>query len=332
MKIFIVKGLIKGMVKIDSKLHFVGGGFDKVCSVILFDGNKIKVLEKEDFALNITAFNAVSVVLLNESKKILCSGSSCGKVDIDKIMFEYNKIVNSEKQDRPTVVVNKKHNVNDIAQENIVENATKIDPRMEIDSKMPEDYTEVLQEVDAISEDEVQSYKENDVQSFEQLINESIYEKDDEIEFVSLDDIPTQSFDEQDADELIIGSSEEDLEMGSKYIMQNIKNSKNNYYAEIKADLDKFFTMHPKNEELEKQVWGSKWVKIKADYDYSVGVIFDDGTPSIIAYAIPYEDINQIDMDNLEFGEWLKVNDKSNENRGYFVYYQNALTGEMIVG
>ena len=82
---------------------------------------------------------------------------------------------------------------------------------------------------------------------------------------------------------------------------------------------------------MENRVWGSKWVRINSDNDYSVGVIYEDNVPSIIAYAIPYNDFNQIDMDNLKFGEWLKIEDKLAENRGYFVYYQNAQTGEMII-
>ena len=125
---------------------------------------------------------------------------------------------------------------------------------------------------------------------------------------------------------------DDDIKSGVDFIMQNFDDKANNenYYMEIKNDLDKFLNSHPRNEELENKVWGSKWVKVNADYDYSVGVIFEDNLASIIAYAIPYEDFRQIDMDNLKFGEWLKISEKDDENRGYFVYYQNAQTGEML--
>ena len=131
----------------------------------------------------------------------------------------------------------------------------------------------------------------------------------------------------------IIIKENEDISSGVDFIMQNIDNNSinTNYYAQIKEDLNKFLNSHPKNEELENRVWGSKWVRINSDNDYSVGVIYEDNIPSIIAYAIPYNDFNQIDMDNLKFGEWLKIEDKLAENRGYFVYYQNAQTGEMII-
>ena len=131
----------------------------------------------------------------------------------------------------------------------------------------------------------------------------------------------------------IILSKDDDIDSGVDFIMQNLNKNANsdNYYSQIKENLDKFLNSHPKNEELENKVWGSKWVKVNGDYDYSVGVIFEDNVPSIIAYAIPYEDFSQIDTENLKFGEWLKISEKDNENRGYFIYYQNAQTGEMLI-
>lgn len=143
-------------------------------------------------------------------------------------------------------------------------------------------------------------------------------------------------FDTQKAasEEEIFFQKNEDLTPAVDFILKSNEGEnfgKDNYYAQIKNDLNKFFDTYPKNEELESKVWGSKWVRIKADYDYSVGVIFDDSNPSIIAYAIPYDDYNQIDMDKLKFGEWLQLGDGEEDRRGYFVYYQNAQTGEMIL-
>ena len=45
----------------------------------------------------------------------------------------------------------------------------------------------------------------------------------------------------------------------------------------------------------------------------------------------PYDDYHQIDLDKLKFGEWLQLGDGEEDRRGYFVYYQNAQTGEMIL-
>ena len=133
----------------------------------------------------------------------------------------------------------------------------------------------------------------------------------------------------------ILLKQKDKIDTGMNFILENFEDKcvqKNNFYSEIKENLEKFLNQHPKNEELESKVWGSKWVKIKADYDYSVGVIFEENTPSIIAYAIPYDDYNQIDKDKLSYCEWLQIEEKTNKNRGYLVYYQNAQTGEMLLG
>ena len=133
----------------------------------------------------------------------------------------------------------------------------------------------------------------------------------------------------------ILLKKEDKIDTGMNFILENFEDKcvqKNNFYSEIKENLEKFLNQHPKNEELESKVWGSKWVKIKADYDYSVGVIFEENTPTIIAYAIPYDDYNQIDKDKLSYCEWLQIQEKTDKNRGYLVYYQNAQTGEMLLG
>ena len=49
MKIFVIKGFLKGMVKIDNKMHFVGKDFDRVIKVVLFDGVVVKIIDKIDF-------------------------------------------------------------------------------------------------------------------------------------------------------------------------------------------------------------------------------------------------------------------------------------------
>lgn len=335
MKIFVIKGMLKGIVKLDTKLHFVCDSFERIDKIILIEKDGIKVVQKYDFNRKILGAYVHSIVLLDKEDCVLATGSVNGKVDINKVMIAYRKIAmkieNNKQVSKP---VQNKQNV-----EKNENKSSKIDTILQNNKEI------VLFKDNSIS---VESETINTIESdtFKEKLD--VTETDSEIEKVTknieenfAEDYSSQNkedivFDTQKAasEEEIFFQKNEDLTPAVDFILKSNEGEnfgKDNYYAQIKNDLNKFFDTYPKNEELESKVWGSKWVRIKADYDYSVGVIFDDSNPSIIAYAIPYDDYNQIDMDKLKFGEWLQLGDGEEDRRGYFVYYQNAQTGEMIL-
>ena len=332
MKIFVIKGFLKGMLKIDNKMHFVGKDFDRVIKVVLFDGVVVKIIDKIDFSINIVGYCPKDILLLGEDKEVLGYGSLQGKTDIQKIMMLFNKLDCNKMPSKKTsdTIYKKEVNTEIPADKNNnieIENSNETDKNMsKIDTKLQEKEIYELKnqtEVDVISE-HLEIIDDSINIDNEMFVGDNINKDNVVIQNVEVKDEKVQE---------IIIKENEDISSGVDFIMQNIDNNSinTNYYAQIKEDLNKFLNSHPKNEELENRVWGSKWVRINSDNDYSVGVIYEDNIPSIIAYAIPYNDFNQIDMDNLKFGEWLKIEDKLAENRGYFVYYQNAQTGEMII-
>lgn len=335
MKIFVIKGMLKGIVKIDTKLHFVCDSFERIDKIILIEKDGIKVVEKCDFNRKILGAYVHSIVLLDKEDCVLATGSVNGKVDINKVMIAYRKIAmkieNNKQVSKP---VQNKQNV-----EKNENKSSKIDTILQNNKEI------VLSNDNSIS---VGSETVDTIESdtFKEKLD--VTETDSEIEKVAknieenfAEDYSSQNkedivFDTQKAasEEEIFFQKNEDLTPAVDFILKSNEGEnfgKDNYYAQIKNDLNKFFDTYPKNEELESKVWGSKWVRIKADYDYSVGVIFEDSTPSIIAYATPYDDYHQIDIDKLKFGEWLQLGDGEEDRRGYFVYYQNAQTGEMIL-
>ncbi len=336
MKIFVIKGMLKGIVKLDTKLHFVCDSFERIDKVILIEKDGIKVVEKCDFNRKIMGASVHSIVLLDKEDCVLATGSVNGKVNIDKVMIEYRKIaIKIEKDMQHSKLIQNEQN-----SEKIENNSSKIDTILQNDEQIMPSNANIASE-----ESETTSLIASEIEK-EKL---DITEIDSEIEKVAKDieenfaeDYSSQNkedivFDTQkivSEEEEIFFQKDEDLTSAVDFILSSRECEnfgKDNYYAQIKNDLNKFFDTYPKNEELESKVWGSKWVRIKADYDYSVGVIFEDSNPSIIAYAIPYDDYNQIDMDKLKFGEWLQLGDGEEDRRGYFVYYQNAQTGEMIL-
>lgn len=104
------------------------------------------------------------------------------------------------------------------------------------------------------------------------------------------------------------------------------------FYQQIKDNLFDFLNQYPKNEFLCEKVFNSDWVTVENGKNkYNVGVIFENSTPQIIAYAVEYENKNMVDESMINCGEWLiKHPDKPEEN-GYIVFYQNAQTGQMIL-
>ncbi len=316
MKIFIIKGILKGMVKIDYKMHLVGENFELVDSVILYDGMNIQVIKKNNFNVSGMGFNYHSVVLLDRAGKVLGAGSTNGVADINSIMLIYKKLFYNKQKS------------------NIESNQIEFE-----DSQFAEG---INRDLDSLTDLEGERLEDSQESNFTERVNLGEEKQDISIDIGEMQTAgnkyqkeqceTVQNAEEVYADELFI-HDDENVDKGVDFIKQAMNNVKDNghFYAEIKEDLNKFLSSHPKNEELESKVWGSKWVKIHNEYDYSVGVIFEDDIPSIIAYAIPYSDCRQVDTDSLKFGEWLNIEDNSAENRGYFVYYQNAQTGKMIL-
>ena len=381
MKIFVIKGNIKGLVKVDRAIHLVGDEFDKISTIILFDNKSIKIIKSNELNLVDTNFNCKSVVLLDYDNNLLGSGSIVGKADINKILIEYNKFIrnnsfvnytdenvnNSSKIDTKLHSADKKDNLQDKVANEI--NVTKANKTKVAESKNNIDIGKMQEEKNVATQQESICTFERNIADFE-VQKENLNNKTKSVitaagdnetdrisEIMQKDDLQVygnnlnndngclqevysnKNANKQDVkaevEQEILLKKEDKIDTGMNFILENFEDKcvqKNNFYSEIKENLEKFLNQHPKNEELESKVWGSKWVKIKADYDYSVGVIFEENTPTIIAYAIPYDDYNQIDKDKLSYCEWLQIQEKTDKNRGYLVYYQNAQTGEMLLG
>lgn len=377
MKIFVIKGNLKGIVKVDSRVHLFGNDFDKVSSILLFNGVDVKVLNINELSSLVNNFNVKSVVLLDDCDNVIGAGSIVGKVDINKILIAYNLTC---KKSKPMTRVNSKENPlkietklqneaidtnykaeNDVKTNNEVNMVidigimqTENTQKCEIDANQNQSV-----EIDGNEEIVVQFEQTKEIDSVETIDNcldkkvQNECCQDDEQELMKKNDMQVygnsdicdngclqevySSSDKVDKIELkeeIYLKDNQIIDEGVQFIMQNFEencNGANNFYLQIKEDLQKFLSSYPKNEELENKVWGSKWIKINDDPIYSVGVIFDEANiPSIIAYAIPYEDYSMVDESKLEFCEWLQIEEKPFKNRGYLVYYQNAQTGEML--
>lgn len=327
MKIFIINGKVKGMAKLGDKLNLTGNEIEQVDKVILSGSYCMKVVEKSQLRYAVEDSNFDDIILLASDDSVLGTGSVCGKTDVEKIMLQYRiqYCKNSNESELNKNIVEEKPSVETTLELSI--NQSKIDTKLQDKDDFLQD-NELICDTKSMKNDACESESSKDLSNdLNEVCDEKVLE-----DFISLNE-EKHVYDDVDSIEVkeIILSTNEDIERGVEFVMEQMKNNeqKANFYTQIKSDLDKFLRSYPRNEELENKVFSSKWVKITTDYDYSVGIIFEDDTPAIIAYAEPYENKSQVDVSKLQLGEWLKIDPAS--NRGYFIFYQNAETGEMIL-
>lgn len=340
MKIFVIKGKCKGMVKVDKAIHLsVTACAGEVAAAVFFDGTAIEVLDRRDFGRGLVSFQPTAVVLLDEAKQIIGYGSINGATDVAAIMAEYNKKYAAKP--KPTFTAETAKN----AHKPVAEKGENMRAERAADKGKTE------QVIDVCDTPPQQNMQQNTAQNIA-VENECFNPTDMPQQLSKTADgnaargtqiegtLPELQSDTADGNccgtskDSIVLDGDDALDEGVQFVAETIDVShckRTDYFELIRKDLDKFFASLPRNEELESKVWGSKWVRSSGDDDYSVGVIFEDNKPQIIAYAIPYDDLSAVDTANLRFGEWLKIPNKTHENRGYFVYYQDANTGEMLL-
>lgn len=104
-----------------------------------------------------------------------------------------------------------------------------------------------------------------------------------------------------------------------------------NFYIKQKNKFDEIFTIYPKNEELERYIDDSKWVTINYDGDdyYVVGLLKSNDTVTHIVYGVPGLSGIYPPNETLEISDWLPTPTRENSKRGYWLIFQDALSGEI---
>ena len=117
--------------------------------------------------------------------------------------------------------------------------------------------------------------------------------------------------------------------------MENI-NLKDNetFYEAISNQIEDLFNKYPAENNLEQLIPNSKWVKIDYENDgnfYVLGLIYEDITLKYICYGVPgtYSEVAPNGLDS--YSQWLPTNLDSPTENGYWVMYQDAISGESVL-
>lgn len=108
--------------------------------------------------------------------------------------------------------------------------------------------------------------------------------------------------------------------------------AKVDFYASIEEQFNTLFENNKHCEEVEQLIENSQWVSVELEDDgaqpYILGKIFDENEKlKYICFGQASKNDKEVPCNiDLDYAQWLPVN----EDRGYFIMYQDANTGENV--
>ena len=115
----------------------------------------------------------------------------------------------------------------------------------------------------------------------------------------------------------------------SAFSLDTVRFDGTNFYLSVKPQLDEIFVCFPECEDLEDVVPNSKWAKIQVeDGFYVVGLILDGEVVRYISYGVPATKNSCPPSEIRDVAVWL--DDGKKEGNGYWVIYQDAMTGQCL--
>ena len=111
-----------------------------------------------------------------------------------------------------------------------------------------------------------------------------------------------------------------------------VKTDPDGYYFTVKTEMDRLFKDYPRDKTLNGAFSCSEWVRVKGtakDPQYLVGVLKNDGRVRYICYALWAEDRKNPPSEIKNVCTFVP-NSVYDDNRGFFVIFQSAATGECV--
>ena len=102
------------------------------------------------------------------------------------------------------------------------------------------------------------------------------------------------------------------------------------FLNDIIYQLDEMFERYPEDEILNSIIENSRFIRVDGDNPYVLGVIYEDKMLKYIAYGVPakYNSLPPIDLG--QNYQWLPINPRDVMSDGYFMIYQDAVTGSIV--
>lgn len=102
------------------------------------------------------------------------------------------------------------------------------------------------------------------------------------------------------------------------------------FLNDIIYQLDEMFKNHPEDETLNSIIPNSRFIQVTSEKPYVLGVIYEDNQLKYIAYGVPASYNSLPPVDFAKHYQWLPLNPKDVMSDGYFMIYQDAITGTLV--
>lgn len=113
---------------------------------------------------------------------------------------------------------------------------------------------------------------------------------------------------------------------------ENVEDNKKDFLSSVGKQVEELLNSYEAEHTLEELIPNSKFVKVKSEGEnfYIFGVIYENNEIKYIVYGIPGEFSVKPDDEYKNFYQWLPLNSENPDGYGYYLMYQDALTGEQI--
>ena len=168
-------------------------------------------------------------------------------------------------------------------------------------------------------------YKEDIIKNFRKEIEKPVMNDMSKTKVAEVRIEEIEKSNEEEMDSSLFESTEEEIE---EIIDRNLGGE---FYEMIHEQIEELFNKFPRDEDLQRLIPNSKWVKV--DYenngkDYVFGLLFDNEKVNYICYGVPGSSENLPPEEIRKYSQWMPINDEN--NTGYWLMYQSADSGESV--
>ncbi|MGN1222296.1 MAG: hypothetical protein ACI4TT_03585 [Christensenellales bacterium] len=107
----------------------------------------------------------------------------------------------------------------------------------------------------------------------------------------------------------------------------------NTFYDRISYQVEKMFVSNEKEQILDEIIPNSKFCRVEFDDKsgyYIFGIVYEADRPKYLCYGVPAKKDSEPPKELTNFYQWLPVDVEDENGDGYYMMYQDALTGKNI--
>lgn len=237
-----------------------------------------------------------------------CSNCNCENCEYKKYFYDNyttnhsSSNVNNLSQDTNT----DNQEVDDIEQAEITESSKPQEPIVNLDTA-------------ADNSNPITNFQNNVIPTLEKQFT-------DELKSASLSTLSTNDYREQINNDFVDENADNSLSNDTDLSQRE----KLEFLNDIVYQLDEMFLRYPEDNTIENIIPNSKFVSVDGENPYVLGAIYENNIMKYIAYGVPapYNSLPPKDLGN--HYQWLPLNPRDVMSDGYFMIYQNALTGSIV--